>query len=307
MAEAVVADGHRRFGDVALAAAQQFGGALHADFAQVLLDGHAGFLRKKAAQIKRAATNFSAELFERRRVFEAFAQNDAHALDAIARRALGARAEKFTASRTEEKQRGEFKGFAAEPDFAGGLEDRTLLQALEELQMKRAQAFGFADAAEFRGAVHNVSDDWVEIFFLAGEMFAQEIARKFHGNESMFLIGETQGFEAWLALVIKNERPGADFDFLFTVGNEAETIEIEADFNAVWMKRARPIEIVRGMKFVPFEAEAELCEAAEHWPPARADGAPGGFFHEDTGGDGGIGIAGEFHRRTPVFAKAGGD
>jgi hypothetical protein len=49
MAEAVVADGEGRFGDVALACTEEFGGAFHADLADVLLDGDAGFLREQAA------------------------------------------------------------------------------------------------------------------------------------------------------------------------------------------------------------------------------------------------------------------
>ena len=103
MAEAVVADGDGGFGDVALAGAQKFGGAFHANLTNVLLNRHAGFLGEKPAQIKRAAANLFAEFFERGRFFEIFAKDEAGAFDAFARGALGARAEKFSASGTEEK------------------------------------------------------------------------------------------------------------------------------------------------------------------------------------------------------------
>ena len=46
MAETVVTDGDGGFGDVAFAGAQEFGGAFHANLANVLLNGHAGFLRE---------------------------------------------------------------------------------------------------------------------------------------------------------------------------------------------------------------------------------------------------------------------
>lgn len=147
MAEAVVADRDGGFGDVALSSAKEFGGAFHPDLANVLLDGHAGFLGEKAAEVEWAAADFLAELFERRRFFQPFAQDQARAFDAFAGGALGACAEEIAACGAEEEQGGEFKGFAAEPDFAGGLEDRALLEAFDELKMKCAQAFGFADFA----------------------------------------------------------------------------------------------------------------------------------------------------------------
>ena len=285
--EAVVADGDGGFRDVASAGAQEFSGAFHPDLANVLLDGHAGFLREKAAEVKWTATNFLAELFQRRRFFEAFAEDQARFLDAFAGGALGARAEKVAAGRAEEKKGGEFKGFAAEPDFAGGLEDGTLLEALDELEMKRAEAFGFADFAALRGAADHVRDHRVEVFFLGCEMFAQKIAGELDGDEAMFLAAEAQRFEAGIALIIEHERARGDFDFVFAVGNGAGAVKVEADFDAVWVEAARPIEVVFGMEFVPFEAEAEFAEAAEHRTPAGADRAPGRFFDEERGSGGG--------------------
>ena len=158
MAEAVVADGDGGFGDVALAGAEEFGGAFHPYLANVLLDGHAGFLGEEAAQIKRAAADFFAELFEGRRFFEAFAEDQARFFDAFAGGALGARAEEVTAGGSEEKEGGQFKGFAAEPDFACGLEDGTLLEGFDELEMQCAEAFGLADFAARGRAGHDLSD-----------------------------------------------------------------------------------------------------------------------------------------------------
>lgn len=217
VAQAVVADGDGGFGDVALAGAEKFGSAFHPDLANVLLDGHAGFLREKAAEVKWTAADFLAELFEGGRFFEAFAEDEARFFDALAGGALGARAEEIAAGGAEEKKRGEFKGFAAEPDFARGLEDRALLEALDELEMKRAEAFGFADFAALGGAADHVGDHRVEVFFLGGEMFAKEIAGELDGDEAMFLAAEAQGFEAGIALIIEDERAWGDFDFVFAV------------------------------------------------------------------------------------------
>ena len=164
--------------------------------------------------------------------------------------------------------------------------------------MECAEALGFGDASDFCGGRirNDFSDEWVEVFFLRGEMFAEEIAREFDRDETMFLVGEADGFKAGggIGLVIVNERARCDFDFFFAVADGGFAIKIQADFNAVWMEGARPIEIMRGMEFVPFKAEAEFGEVAEHLAPAGADGAPGGFFGERTRG-GERGFAGDFH------------
>jgi hypothetical protein len=116
-----------------------------------------------------------AELLEGGRFFEVFAEDEAGAFDAFAGGALGASAEEFAAGRAEEQEGGEFKGFATEPDFARGLEDRTLLEALDELEMEGAEAFGFRDPAECRGGGrvcggggirNDLGDERIEIFFL---------------------------------------------------------------------------------------------------------------------------------------------
>lgn len=304
VAQAVVAYSDGGFGHVALAGAEEFSGAFHPDLANVLLDGHAGFLGEETAQIKWTAADFFAELFEGRRFFEAFAQDQPGAFDAFARGALRARAEEIAAGGAEEKQRGEFKGLAAEPHFARGLEDGTLLETLDELEMQRAEALGLADFAACGGTGNDFSNGGIEVFFLGAEMFAEKIAREFDRDEAMFLPAEAQRFEAGIALVIKDERARGDFDFVFAVGNGAGAVEVHADFDAVRMKAPAPIEVLRGMEFVPLEAEPEFAEAAEHRPPPSADRAPRRFFHEVRGS--GCGFARElFHRLARAENSAG--
>ena len=145
VAEAVVADFESSFGDVAFAGAKKFGGAFHAELAKVLLNGHAAFLAEKAAEIKPAATDLFAEGFESGRFGEVFAKDLAGAFDAFAGGALGACAEEFAAGGLKEEMGSKFKSLAAEPDFARRLKDRALLKALDELQVKGAEAFGSGD------------------------------------------------------------------------------------------------------------------------------------------------------------------
>ena len=304
MAQAVVADGDGGFGHVALAGAEEFGGAFHPDLANVLLDGHAGFLGEEAAQIKWTAADFFAELFERRGLFKAFTQDQARAFDSFARGALRARAEEIAAGGAEKEQSGKLKGLATEPDFASGLKHRALLEALDELKMECAESFGLANLAALRRAGYYFGDGGVEVFFLGAEMFAEEIAREFDSDEAMFLSAKAQGFEAGIALVIKDEGAWGDFDFVFAVGNCAGAVEVHADFDAVGMKAAAPIEVLRGMEFVPLEAETEFAEAAEHRPPAGPDRAPRRLFREVRGS--GCGFARElFHSLASAENCAG--
>jgi hypothetical protein len=150
MAEAVVADFEGGFGDVALAGAQKFGGAFHAELAKVLLNGHAAFLAEKAAQVKWAAPNLFAERFESGGLGKIFAQDLAGAFYAVACGALGASAKEFAAGGPKEKVRREFKRFAAEPYLARGLEDGALLEGLDELEMQVLRRSGaeIADCSE---------------------------------------------------------------------------------------------------------------------------------------------------------------
>jgi hypothetical protein len=280
VAEAAVANFKGGFGHVAAAGAEEFGGAFHADLAQVLLDGGAGFLGEGAAQIEGAGADLFAEFFKGGWFGEVFAEDLADAFDAVAGDALGAGAEEFAAGGFEEEVGGEFKGFAAEPDFAGGLEDGALLEAFDELEVEGAEAFGGGDASSGGGAGDDVADEGVEVVFLGGEMFAEEGGGEFDSDEAMFFVGFANGAQAGFALVIKKEGAGAEFDFGFAVFDGAGAVEVEAEFDAFGMEGAGPVEGLGGGEFVPFEAEAEVVEAAEKGSPAAADGMPGGGFSE---------------------------
>ena len=96
----------------------------------------------------------------------------------------------------------------------------------------------------------------------------------------MFLAAETKSFEAGITLIVKKQRTRADFDFVFAIADGGLAVEVQTNFNAVGVKRARPIEIVRGMKFVPLEAETEFAKTAEHLPPTGANRSPRRLFDE---------------------------
>lgn len=187
MAEAVVADFEGGFGDIALTGAKKFGGAFHPELAEVLLDRHTAFLAKKPAEVKRAAADLLAKPIERGRFGKVFTKDLPGALDSVPRGALGACAKKFAGRRTKEKMRGQFKGFAAKPNFPRRLEDGALLETFDELKMQRAEAFGSGDGGLF-GATQNFTYEWMKILFLRSEMFAQKRRCEFDRDEAMFLV-----------------------------------------------------------------------------------------------------------------------
>ena len=143
MAEAVVADLERRFRHIALPGSQKVGGALHPDVTQILLNRHSRFLRKKAAEIKWAASHHPAELFKRRRLAQFLSQNGPHAFDSFPRRPLLPGAKEFAIGRAKEELRCQLKGFAFEPQLLGGREDRGMPQAFDQGKERRAEASGW--------------------------------------------------------------------------------------------------------------------------------------------------------------------
>ncbi len=205
VAEAVVADGKGGLGDVALAGAQKFGGALETEAAEILLHGDAGFLREKAAEIGWAAIDHLAEFLEGGRFGEAFLEDDLRPANAVAGQALGAGAEEFAAGRAEEEVGGDFQGFAAKPDFVGGGENRAVAQALDQLLERGDEAFG---RGNFGGASFAGDDGLDEGMQLAGvrlEVLAKEGWGEFDGDEAVGLAGGAGGLKGRLALVIESE------------------------------------------------------------------------------------------------------
>lgn len=235
MAQAVVSDFEGGFGDIAFAGAEEFGGFFHAELAEVLLDGHAAFLGEETTQIKWAAADLFAERFKRRGLDEVFANDLAGAFDAFAGGALGAGAEEFLAGGLEEKVGGQFERFAAEPDFARGLENRALLEAIHQLHMQSAEAFWATDFG-FGRAAEQVADDRIEVLFLGAEMLAQKRRRKLDRDETMLFIGLANGTQTGVALEIIEERARMDFDFLLAVVDAAGAFQIEAEFDALRME-----------------------------------------------------------------------
>ena len=143
MAEAVVADFERGFRHVTLPGSQELSSAFHADVAQVLLNRHPRFLREKPAEIKRAASHHPAQLFECRRLAQFLSQDGPDAFDSFPRRPLLPGAKEFAIGRAKEELRCELKGFAFEPQFLGGREDRGMPQAFDQGKERRAEASGW--------------------------------------------------------------------------------------------------------------------------------------------------------------------
>lgn len=82
VAEARVADGGGGFGDIRAAAAEELGGFLEAEVAEVAGDGFSGFAREDAAEVERAHAGGFGELGEGGRVFEVFGEEAFDLVDA---------------------------------------------------------------------------------------------------------------------------------------------------------------------------------------------------------------------------------
>ena len=278
MAEAAVTDFESSFGDVATAAAEQFGGAFHADLLEVLLDGHARFLGELATQIEGTATDHTTEFIQGRGTVEALPEDFARSFDALAGRALRPGAKQFASRGAEEELGGEFQCLAAKPDFLRGLEHRASTQAFDELQEGDADRFRVGDLRHARFALDDGGDDGVKIFRLGGELFAQEVGRKFDGDEPVMFVGPAGRAKRRLSLVIEEQRALRQFHRATGPFQIGRAFEVQTKLEAIGVETAAPIQGFRALKVMPFETKAQLVEAAEQWTPAGADALPGARF-----------------------------
>ena len=70
--------------------------------------------------------------------------------------------------------RGQFESLAAKPNLAGGLKNRTLLEALHQLNVEHAQELGRSQARARGRSPHHFADHRIEIAILFREMFLQK-------------------------------------------------------------------------------------------------------------------------------------
>ena len=108
---------HGCFRDVVFTGPKQLGCFVHAKLAQALGDGLARVVRKNAAQIEVAATNLSAEIFQRRRRGEVFLEQPHDLFHTLFRLSSLPCAEKLGIFGGFQKEcRGQFNGLALIPD-----------------------------------------------------------------------------------------------------------------------------------------------------------------------------------------------
>ena len=131
----------------------------------MLRDGVAGLRGKNPAQIKMAATDFFAQLFQRRRFGEILFQQKNHLLDALLRQPLLARAKHFLLRRRlHEKSHREFQRLALIPQRLRGGINRRLPQRGDELLLRRRKPDSRAGhqfaRAIFNRRLHDADAAW---------------------------------------------------------------------------------------------------------------------------------------------------
>jgi len=275
VAEAGVADLKGGLGHVESTGTEEFGAPFEADLAQELLDGHAHLGGEGAAEVERAATDDPSEFFERRGFRHSFTEQGHHLLDASVGDAFGAGTEQFLVFwRLEKEVDDEFDGFGAVPEHLGFEKDGGIPEAGEEFLMAPGQRDGGSHGGRGVVAGEDGADDGVEPSLVAFEVLAEERSGKFDSNEGVTLVGASSGFEGFGAASVEACGAGADFDLAGGGADGAFPGEVEADFDASLVEGAAPIDLLVGVKVVPFEAESVPPEAASELFPFRADGRP---------------------------------
>lgn len=282
VAEAVVADGHGRLGDVALAGAEELRGAFQPDFAEVLLEGLADVLGEEAAEVEGAATDAAGEVVETGGFLHVFAEDGLGVFHALALGPFGAGAEEFAAGGLEEELGGEFGGLAGEPDPLGGLEDGGMAEALGEPGEFHALGVEAFDVGPGGAPEDEVADHGMKGVGQPAELAGEERGRELHGDELVALAGLARGGEWRVAGEVEGQAAGLDEGFALAVMDPAGSGEVEAEFDASGMKAPGPIHVVIEAEVVPLDADAEVPEPAQERSPAGAHGLPGGGLAERT-------------------------
>jgi hypothetical protein len=119
-------------------------------------------------------------------------------------------------------------------------------------------------------------------WFGINEMFRQERAREFHGQELVLLSRSPRRSERCGIPMIEPSCVRTEFNAAAMSFNEPFTAKIQAQFNAIRVKRRSPIELRLREEIVPFDAVACSVKTAEQRLPTGADIAPGLRFAEST-------------------------
>lgn len=140
MAQAVVADFQGGFSDIVASRPQELGSAFETNLAQVLGERLTGFLGESPAEIKRAAADLAAELFEGWRMNEVATEDSHNTFDPVARNPLLAMAKKLVGGRRMKKELArQFRSLGLIPDRLGTGEDRWLAEAANQIALTLAQ------------------------------------------------------------------------------------------------------------------------------------------------------------------------
>ena len=289
VAEAGVADFERGFGHVVFAGAEQFRRAIHAEALQVLRDRRAGRLREGAAEVKRAAPDFLAELLQRRRIRKITAQDGDDAFGALLGEAMLACAEKFRVAGLKEQLRHQLRRLALIPQALRRRRDGRIAQALHELLLMCVERQRGTDAGDIALAADDGAKERMQRRFLSGEVAGEKFRGEFDGDELVVFARRARRLQRLCAATIEACGHGRELRLGPAPAHGAVTSEVEANLGAAFVKTARPINRLLRFKVVPLEAHAEFAETAIKLTPTRADGTPSRRFFAGEGGDVGCG------------------
>jgi len=274
MAERRITDFEGGFGDVVFAGLEEFGGAFHAEFAQVLGNGHAGLGGKGAAKVEGTASDFAPNLLEGKGFDEILAQKPDDLIDAFAGDALLAIAEIFIRPAALKKEFGhQFEDLALEPKETRALQDGWLKQIGNALFLRGGEAMDFAEM----GAgipVEKGFDQRMKGAITKREAFAEKVGGKFDGDEAMMVGGAAPGLQLVVAGQVKAGGHRSEIHARSAIANGSVAVEIEAKFEAVGMKTAGPLKAGGQLEIVPLDANPHFIKASVKLAPAVMDGTP---------------------------------
>ncbi len=267
VAEGGVTDFHGGLGHIMTTTEEEIRSAFHADLADILRNGHAHFLGEKAAQVKGAATDLGAEGLDIGGIGKMSAENGGCAFDAFLGNPLLALAEKFLLRGGLEKDLGEeFEGLGLVPERVGDLGNRWLAKGLEgNFQAGRHDA---DIGSGTRLAGNPAPERRVKRIFERDDLGLDVRTGKFDGDEGVGFVGGTLGEEVGVGITVEADGMGREAGLGFTVANNAVAAEIEAEFKAVLVEAAAPVDGLRGKKFVVLDADALVRKRAVELSPA---------------------------------------
>ena len=231
MAQTRIAHLQRGLRHITVAIPEEFRGAFHPQFAGILWDGHPGFTRERAAEVKGTASDFASDLREVGWFRKMTTQDGNHATDAFARQPFLSITEQFRfRGKFEEKLRHEFEDAGLVPQRTGRLRGRRMRPLMSTLDLLRRQWVHPAQGRANGFAHEDFLDQRMKRAIAVGEVTLQKRWRKTDGEEAMAL--------PWTALVLNGasaaqiESASRRLQFLLAAGafNPAATRQIKTDF-----------------------------------------------------------------------------